>query len=65
MNINKQVEAKQKVLAVIESCRNHKHMETAKNMVDNYLKETEDVLGHQELAHTYNIKMWHDINPEY
>jgi len=49
MEILKQIEAKNKAIKVINSCKTDEHFESSLNYVDLYYKKFEDLIGYNEL----------------
>jgi hypothetical protein len=54
MEIIKQIEAKNKVIKVINSCITNEHFESSLNYVDLYHKKFEDFVGYNELKRLIN-----------
>jgi|TARA_R110002020_G_scaffold91096_3_gene221492 hypothetical protein len=49
MEILKQIEAKNKAIKVINSCKTDEHFESSLNYVELYYKKFEDLIGYNEL----------------
>ena len=54
MEIIKQIEAKNKAIKVINSCKTDEHFESSLNYIDLYYKKFEDFVGYNELKRLIN-----------